>query len=87
MKVSNIIFSIDKYGGDKEKMYTAIAKQLMLLMENDYYCKIYDDDTDIIVIEYSNDEKKYYTGSHVLMWVTDEEEDEIFAARKTREDN
>ena len=72
-KVNEIIFSKDKYNNSREKMFEAIAKQLMILMENDYVCKVYDDDRDIIVIQFVEDQRENWCGLPELMWLTDEE--------------
>lgn len=72
-KVNEIIFSKDKYGNSREKMFEAIAKQLALLMENNYVCKVYDDDRDIIVIQFMDDQRDEWMGVPELMWLTDDE--------------
>ena len=72
-KTNEMIFSKNKYGNSRDKMFQAIAQQLALLMENDYVCKVYDDDRDIIVIQYEHDEEKEYWGGMNLCWLTEEE--------------
>lgn len=84
VKYETIVFSKDRYNNDREKMYAAITKQLMLLMENDYVCKVYDDDTDIIVIQFEHNERKDFWGVSDLVWVTPEEAEMLEA---NREDN
>lgn len=72
-KVNEIIFSKDKYNNNREKMFEAIAKQLMILMENNYVCKVYDDDRDIVVIQFEDDQREEWAGLPTLMWLTDDE--------------
>lgn len=72
-KANEIIFSKDRYSNNREKMFQAIAQQLMILMDNDYVCKVYDDDTDIIVIQYEHDERKDAWGVMELCWLEQEE--------------
>lgn len=73
IKVNEIVFSVDKYNGNRAKMYEAITKQLMLLMENDYTCKIYDDDVDIIVIQYEHNNRRENWGGPELCWLYPEQ--------------
>lgn len=85
-KANEIIFSKDRYK-NREEMFAAIAKQLTILMENDYVCKVYDDDTDIIVIQYEHDERKDSWGGMQLLWLTQEEIEAIELYRLNEEDN
>ena len=82
--VNTIIFNKDKYGNSREKMYESIAKQLALLMENEYVCKVYDDDRDIVVIEFVEDQRESWYGLPELMWLTD---DEVEVVENYREEN
>ncbi len=75
MNVNSIVFSKSCYQGDRDKMYQAIATQLSLLMENEYICKIYDDDVDIVVIEYEHNNKRDYWGGPDLEWLSEDEQD------------
>ena len=83
--INQIVFSKDKYGNNREKMFEAIAKQLALLMENDYVCKVYDDDVDVIVIEFEHDEKRDAWGCDELCWLSPEEAEFIVDRRTTEE--
>ena len=49
--VSKIVFSREDYN-NRDALYAAIGKQIMLLMENGYCCSVRDDDIDIIIIEF-----------------------------------
>lgn len=71
--MNEIVFTIERYNGDREKMFYAIAKQLAILMDNEYVCKIYDDDSDVIVIQFEHDNKKDDWGGEYLIWLTAEE--------------
>ena len=73
IKVNEIVFSKDRYNDSREKMYEAVMKQLMLLMENEYTCKIYDDDIDTIVIQYEHNNRRDYWGTPDLCWLTQEQ--------------
>lgn len=81
-KANEIIFSKDQYGKSREKMFEAIAKQLAILMENEYVCKVYDDDTDIVVIQFEHDEKKDPWGCMELCWLEPEEVEVIYDYRE-----
>ena len=72
-KTNEIIFCKENYSNNREKMFEAIAKQLALLMENEYVCKVYDDDRDIVVIQFEHDEKKDPWGCMELCWLEPEE--------------
>lgn len=85
--MQSIVFSKDKYNNDRDKMYQAIAKQLALLMENDYVCKIYDDDIDIIVIEFGYDERKCRYGADELLWLNQDEIDNLILFREQEREN
>lgn len=71
-----IVYSRSKYK-DREELYNAIATQLMLLMDNEYVCKIYDDDKDIICIQYAHNNNIDDWGSPYLEWLNDKEVDLI----------
>lgn len=74
VKVNQIVLDKNVYGS-RDKLFAAMAAQLSILLENDYACKIYDDDKDVIVIEFDHDNKKEYWGGPDLIW-TDEFEPE-----------
>lgn len=85
--ISSITFSLDRYQGDRKAMFSAIATQVSLLMENDYVCKIYDDDTNIIVVEYEHDNRKDYWGGPELEWLDEEEMEVLESYRLERRDS
>ena len=85
-KSNEIIFCKENYGNSREKMYEAIAKQLALLMENEYVCKVYDDDRDIIVVQFEHNERKDYWGGLDLCWLTAEEVERLRAEKECEED-
>ena len=74
-KVNEIVFVRDVYGNDRNKMWERITEQLKILMEQEYVCKIYDDDIDVIVIQYSHDEKKEGWGGEYPYWLTPEQKE------------
>lgn len=63
-KVNEVVFTKDVYDGNREKMWQRVTEQLKILLEQEYVCKVYDDDIDIIVIQYSHDEKKEGWGDY-----------------------
>ncbi len=82
-KVNHITFDIDTYDKNREKMFQAIGKQLDLLTENEYVCKVYYDDVGIFVIEFELDQRETWLGAPELMWL---EEDEVRAVERFREE-
>ena len=84
MEKSSIVFSRDRYKGDRDKMFQAIAKQLALLMENEYVCKVYDDDIDIIVIEFDRDERICRYGGDELIWLSQDEIEALEDIRRNK---
>lgn len=85
-KANEIVFCKDLYDNSRDKMYQAIAKQLAILMENQYVCKVYDDDNDIVVLQFEHDEKKDYLGGMELRWLTQEELGEVERFRLNKEE-
>ena len=73
MKVNSLAFDLDRYDNDKDKMYTAIAKQLATLLENHYVCRVSDGDCGIVLIEFEHDNSRDYWGSPELHWLDDGE--------------
>jgi len=82
-KVNHITFDIDTYDNNRDKMFQAIGKQLDLLTENEYVCKVYHDDCGIFVIEFELDQRETWLGAPELMWLN---EDEIKAVERFREE-
>lgn len=68
-----ITFSINDYNRNRDAMYADIGKQLAILLHNKYVCKVRDDDTDIVVIEYEHDDNAEYWGVGGLYWLDDDE--------------
>lgn len=86
-KINEIVFSKDRYGNSREKMFEAVSKQIMLLMEMGYVCKVYDDDTDIIVIEFEHDNRKGDWGTPYLCWLEPEEVETVENYRYSQEED
>ena len=82
-KVNTITFSIDRYDNNRDKMFQAIGKQLSLLTENEYVCKVYYDDCGVFVIEFELDQRETWYGAPELMWL---DEDEVDAVERLREE-
>jgi hypothetical protein len=82
-KVNYIAFDIENYNKDRDKLFQAIGKQLDLLTENEYVCKVYHDDCGIFVIEFELDQRETWLGAPELMWL---DEDEVEAVEMLREE-
>ncbi len=66
-KVNKIVFSREQYG---DKLWEVVSQQLQILLKNEEVCTIYDDDTDVIVIEFEHDNRRDYWGSTNPYWLT-----------------
>lgn len=85
--VNTIVFSKDRYDNDRNKMFQAIAQMLALLMDNEYTCKVYDDDRDIIVIQFEHDNQKDYWGTPDLCWLEEDEVDVVESYRLSKKND
>ena len=80
-KINSIVFTADKYFVEKyetnaeekkvQMMWNDIGTFLKLATKQGYVCKVYDDDTNIIVVEYNYGNAEF--GGPYLTWVDDEE--------------
>ena len=86
-KVNHITFDINTYNKDRSKLFQAIGKQLDLLTENEYVCKVYYDDVGIFVIEFELDQRETWVCAPELMWLDEDEVDAVerFRAEKEKE--
>lgn len=84
LQPNKIVFSRNDYNQDRDIMYADIGKQLALLLHNKYVCKVRDDDTDIVVIEYEHDDNADFWGVGGLYWLDDEEAEWL---KNKREEN
>ena len=92
-KFNSIVFTTDKYYADKydsnsreklvQQLWRDVSDFLKLATKQGYVCKVYDDDTDIIVVEYSYKDPEF--GGLHLTWIDDEEADLIDNFRKSTE--
>ena len=80
-KVNYIAFDIKTYNNDRDKLFQAIGKQLDLLTENEYVCKVYYDDCGVFVIEFELDQRDTWLGAPELMWLN---EDEVEVVKRMR---
>lgn len=53
--VNEIVLSRDQHG---DKLWEEVANILRILTKNEEICVVYDDDTDIIVIQHEHNDKK-----------------------------
>lgn len=81
-KVNEIVLSIDNYD-NVNQLFAEVAKILKMLMDNNYVCKVRDDERYCIVIEYEHDENRNSWGSPQLMWLTPDEVEEVWYNRQT----
>lgn len=80
MNTNSIVFSKDHYS-TREEMFQEVAVQLAILMKGNYVCKVYDDDADIIVVEYEHNNRVDYWGGPDLEWLSEEESDMLESCR------
>ena len=79
---NQIVFTPEQFDNDVDKMYDAISKQIALLMKTENICVVYDDDTDIIVIEYEHNDRRDWWGCWQPTWLSPEEIDNINIMRE-----
>ncbi len=79
---SSIVFSDEGYS-DVDEMWGDISKTLQILFHQGYKCEIYDDDVNIIVINYEYSDGM---GGPYLMWLTDDEVELVQNFRDKEED-
>lgn len=81
-RYQTLVFSLDSYTKTnldisqeqaRELMWKDIGDFLYLLTKNKYVAVVYDDDVDIIVIQYEHDEKADPWGGPYPYWITQEE--------------
>ena len=83
-KYNEIVLSRDAF----EKFTTDIGEQRQLLWEKvtqtiytltlfDYICVVYDDDIDVIVIQFEHNENKEYYGIPNPKWISEDEYEEF----------
>lgn len=79
---NSIVFSDEGYS-DTDEMWEDISKTLQILFRQGYKCEIYDDDVNIIVINYEYSDGM---GGPYLMWLTDDEAELVQNFRDNEED-
>lgn len=79
---NSIVFSDEGYS-DTDEMWEDISKTLQILFRQGYKCEIYDDDVNIIVINYEYSDGM---GGPYLMWLTDDEAELVQNFRDKEED-
>ena len=93
-KINSIVFTADKYYVEKyetnaeekkvQMMWKDIGTFLKLATKQGYVCKVYDDDTDIIVVEYNYGDPEF--GGPYLEWLDDDELDLVENYRSSIDD-
>ena len=71
-KYDSIVFTKERFG---DRLWEKIGEQLKLLIEAGYICVVFEDDTDIIVIEFQQADNKY--GTAYPYWLYPDEEESI----------
>ena len=84
--VNQIVFDVENYGKDENKMWIDIANQLKTLINNKYVCKVCDAYCGLVVIEYEHNNALTGYGNPELHWLTIEEVLEIESAREGNEE-
>lgn len=93
VKVNSIAFTTDKYFVDRyetnaeekkiQMMWNDIGGFLRLVTKQGYTCKVYDDDANIIVVEYEWSDPDI--GGPFLEWLDDDELDAVESYRAEKE--
>lgn len=89
-RYQTMVFAIRQYNWHKTEeearnlMWKDIGNFLKLLTKNNYIAVVYDDDTDIIVIQYEHNEKNDPWGAANPEWIT---EDELWTIQSSEEDD
>ena len=78
-KPQRMVFTVQQYEGAKEDMWKDIATFLRLLMKNEYVAVVYDDDLDVIVIDYGYNDESF--GTPMPYWMTPNEHYEYVASK------
>ena len=78
--VNSIVFTEDKYSS-LDDMWAEIARTLQTLIRQEYKCEIYDDDFNVIVINYEYADSGM--GGPYLMWLNDDEAELVETFRET----
>ena len=73
--MNSIEFTLDRYNNNGEQMYQDIAKQLQLLHNNGYDCRVWSDCGEVVVIEFDFKSKAF--AEHTLCWLTEDEIDAV----------
>lgn len=68
-KCDKIVLSREAWGDD---LYNVLGQTLKILLREGYECQIYDDDIDILVINF-NYSKRMGFGGPKLMWLSEDE--------------
>lgn len=82
-----MVFSLEKYAWNCSKsearalMWKDISNFLQILLSNQYLAVVYDDDTDIIVVQYEHNNRQDDWGSYNPYWIT---EDEYYLVEESR---
>lgn len=84
--VNQIVFDVENYGKDENKMWVDIANQLKTLINNKYVCKVCDADCGLVAIEYEHDNSLTGYGTPELHWITADEFWNIESAREGNEE-
>ena len=78
--VSKLVLSREAFGDD---LWNVVGEQLKILTREGYICVVYDDDIDIIVIQYEYRDKhdSIYYGLPQPVWLNEDEQEVIESYR------
>ena len=74
----HLVITRDEFEKDLE---ITLGRILLTLTKAGYECQVYDDDTEIIVINYNNERRLNY-GNPTLEWLTEDEREYIETLRR-----
>lgn len=78
--MNQIVFDVAEYNNDIDAMFTDIGKVIPILVRNGYFAVIRYEDCNIYCLDIAHTDEGL-NDKH-LMWLTDEEVDEIYAMRR-----
>ena len=81
-------FCPDQYSGNLDAMWQDISKFIQIILKNENLCTVRREDFDIIVIDYQHDDINGQNawGCDQPVWLTCEEQDQIFDQRAMQSD-
>ena len=85
LQMSTITLCRNDYKNEEEYDKT-IGRLLRILMDAGEVCKVREEEREVLIIEHGHDEQQEYYGSEKLVWVTEDEYDDLVARRQVEYD-